>query len=553
MAVRREDRQRAHRVVQLAGDRPGGRVGGSRRSGWSSRSGTLVTVRRRPRPHGVARLPPVRRGAQQLATACRDRVWRRAAIGLVVDAARQDSLPTADETEVASTGCGTSRSTPAGDGPRDGWWTALADRRAQHAGAGQLQRHRARARSSATTSATPGTSTTVRVPAGWAGQRDRAARSTRPPTAHGVRRRRRGGPHEGGYTPFEADVTGTCRRRATTPRVTVVVDNELTWQSIPPGEVVRRRDGRRQRYYHDFFNYAGLHRVGAPLHHPDDPRRATSSSPPVSTARHRHRRRTRVDVGRRRPTSVPCCSTPTGSRSPRVRARAARSTVADVHPWRPGEGYLYDLGRRAARRRRASSTATCSRSASAPSRCAARSFLINGEPFYFKGFGKHEDAAVRGKGHDDALMVHDFELMDWIGANSFRTSHYPYAEEVLDYADRHGIVVIDETAAVGLNLPLSAGMIGADERRRTRRTRSTTRPARCTPRRSASSSPATATTRASCSGASPTSPRRRPRSRAPTSRRCSTSPASSTRPGRSASSTCSSRPPAAAGSATSAT
>ena len=76
-------------------------------------------------------------------------------------------------------------------------------------------------------------------------------------------------------------------------------------------------------------------------------------------------------------------------------------------------------------------------------------FLINGEPFYFTGFGKHEDTAVRGKGHDDAYLVHDFELMDWIGANSFRTSHYPYAEEVLEYADRHGIVVIDETAAVG--------------------------------------------------------------------------------------------------------
>lgn len=37
-------------------------------------------------------------------------------------------------------------------------------------------------------------------------------------------------------------------------------------------------------------------------------------------------------------------------------------------------------------------------------------------------------------------MVHDFQLMDWIGANSFRTSHYPYAEEVMDYADRMGIV-----------------------------------------------------------------------------------------------------------------
>jgi beta-glucuronidase len=87
-------------------------------------------------------------------------------------------------------------------------------------------------------------------------------------------------------------------------------------------------------------------------------------------------------------------------------------------------------------------------------------FLINGEPFYFTGFGKHEDTPVRGKGHDDAYLVHDFQLMEWMGANSFRTTHYPYAEEVLDFADRHGIVVIDETAAVGLNLAVQGGLTG---------------------------------------------------------------------------------------------
>jgi beta-glucuronidase len=57
-------------------------------------------------------------------------------------------------------------------------------------------------------------------------------------------------------------------------------------------------------------------------------------------------------------------------------------------------------------------------------------------------------------------MVHDFELLAWVGANSFRTSHYPYAEEVLDLADRLGLVVIDETAAVGLNLGVSGGIFG---------------------------------------------------------------------------------------------
>ena len=44
-------------------------------------------------------------------------------------------------------------------------------------------------------------------------------------------------------------------------RVTVAVNNELTWQSLPPGIVEVMPDGeRRQRQYHDFFNYAGLNR-----------------------------------------------------------------------------------------------------------------------------------------------------------------------------------------------------------------------------------------------------------------------------------------------------
>ena len=67
-------------------------------------------------------------------------------------------------------------------------------------------------------------------------------------------------------------------------------------------------------------------------------------------------------------------------------------------------------------------------------------FLLNGEPFYFRGFGMHEDLNVHGRGHDDASTVHDFSLLGWLGANSFRTSHYPYAEEVLDLADRLGLV-----------------------------------------------------------------------------------------------------------------
>lgn len=72
------------------------------------------------------------------------------------------------------------------------------------------------------------------------------------------------------------------------------------------------------------------------------------------------------------------------------------------------------------------------------------------------GLGHHyalRGAQVRGKGFDWALLVKDFNLLRWLGANAFRTSHYPYAEEVMQLCDRYGIVVIDECPGVGIVLP----------------------------------------------------------------------------------------------------
>ena len=65
------------------------------------------------------------------------------------------------------------------------------------------------------------------------------------------------------------------------------------------------------------------------------------------------------------------------------------------------------------------------------------SFLINERPVYFRGFGRHEDSALRGRGLDLVTVARDYELLKWVGANSYRTSHYPYSEEVLDAADRY--------------------------------------------------------------------------------------------------------------------
>jgi beta-glucuronidase len=68
------------------------------------------------------------------------------------------------------------------------------------------------------------------------------------------------GEHVGGYTPFDVDVTGVAAAGGEF-RLTVAVSNELTSTTIPPGKIEVSQDGtRKQTYFHDFYNYAGLAR-----------------------------------------------------------------------------------------------------------------------------------------------------------------------------------------------------------------------------------------------------------------------------------------------------
>lgn len=76
--------------------------------------------------------------------------------------------------------------------------------------------------------------------------------------------------------------------------------------------------------------------------------------------------------------------------------------------------------------------------------------LLNGNPIFLKGFGKHEDFPIFGRGTANPVIIKDFSLMKWAGANSFRTSHYPYDEEFMRMADREGFLIINEIPAVGL-------------------------------------------------------------------------------------------------------
>jgi beta-galactosidase/beta-glucuronidase len=127
-------------------------------------------------------------------------------------------------------------------------------------------------------------------------------------------------------------------------RVTIVVNTELHWDSIPPGFVQELEDGRLlQQYFHDFFNYAGLHRSvwlhATPRTYVSDVTVTTRElEGDVATVAHR------VAVAG------------DGGHSVRVVVRDAEGSevatadgdegmlrIEGVQLWRPGAGYLYTL------------------------------------------------------------------------------------------------------------------------------------------------------------------------------------------------------------------
>jgi beta-glucuronidase len=277
------------------------------------------------------------------------------------------------------------------------------------------------------------------------------------------------GTHEGGYTPFEFDISALVSG-VDSIRVTVRVDNRLTMHSIPPGIVDRSDDGRRrQSYFHDFFNYAGLSRsvwlVSTPSSYIADIAVRTD----LETGRGIVHYEIEI-AGAASDTSDPLSGhtstilrDATGASVGTSSGAVGSVTLEGVQPWSPDNPYLYTLDVR-------HDSGDGVDEYSIPVgirtiRVDGARLLLNGEPIYLRGFGMHEDAAWRGKGHDDVRMARDFALLRWVGANSFRTSHYPYAEEVLDLADRLGFLVIDESAAVGLNLALNSERVSVEDTR----------------------------------------------------------------------------------------
>ncbi len=269
--------------------------------------------------------------------------------------------------------------------------------------------------------------------------------------------------HKGGFLPFEVDITGLL---PADDRITIGVaaDNRVSHGTLPVGNedniaffgsdnpgipsVEAAKEWRKKQNMpnFDFFNFAGINRpvriYSTPVSYIEDITLVPSLDGDTGILNY-----TIATAGAYSAAPITlklldaadnCLAESTGA--------AGQIRIPQAHLWQPypGTPYLYK-----AEVHYGEDTYT-EEFGFRTVEVQGTQFLINGEPFYFKGFSKHEDSPFHGRGLDLCLDVKDINLLHWMHANSFRTSHYPYAEEIYRLCDREGIVIIDETPAVGI-------------------------------------------------------------------------------------------------------
>ncbi|KAJ0176544.1 hypothetical protein K1T71_007723 [Dendrolimus kikuchii] len=268
--------------------------------------------------------------------------------------------------------------------------------------------------------------------------------------------------HEIGHLPFEVEVTDVVNYNSSN-LLTVVVDNTLLSDTVPQGTIRDISVGYNkvrleQTYTFDFFNYAGIHRTvflySTPQLYIDDVI--------VNTDKQGLTGFVVYNITCKGPSKSPvlCLVQLFDKQDNQVVASndcAGLLEVGNAKFWWPylmheEPGYLYTFKASLIGPYGDILDTYSSKIGIRTVTWSNTTIYLNEKPLYLQGFGMHEDSDLRGKGWDQVLWVKNFNLIKWLGANAFRTSHYPYAEEIYQMADEQGIMIIDECPCVDTDI-----------------------------------------------------------------------------------------------------
>ncbi len=247
------------------------------------------------------------------------------------------------------------------------------------------------------------------------------------------------GGHKGGYTRFAVELTDALR--AGENLLTVLVNNET-------GETVSPLMG-------DFATFGGIYRdvelvLTGPVHfdmlyHGSEgvllrTQLQEDGSGTVSAEAH-------ICGG---PAQVRCTLTDAEGRT--VAQGEDLMTVAKPHLWNgQADPYLYTVTAELLAGGETVDSVAMTVGFRSASVDPDKGFFLNGEHLKLRGVAKHQDTAgvfcAAGQKH----WEQDISLIEEMGANAVRLSHYPHPQQVYDLCDRRGLVVWAEIPMLMMN------------------------------------------------------------------------------------------------------
>ena len=260
--------------------------------------------------------------------------------------------------------------------------------------------------------------------------------------------------HKGGFLPFEVELNDVLEDGDNL--LTIAVNNVIDYTTLPVGGKANMMSGLmggmgagasekpQNNPNFDFFNYCGITR---PVKIYTTPKTYINDITVTSD----------IDFGKETPSAVlnyavdiegvdkdsTACKVEVfdaeGNKVAEAAGTQGKLELENVKLWQPLNSYLYQI------KVTAGEDVYTLPYGVRSVRVDGVKFLINEKPFYFKGYGKHEDTFPNGRGINLPMNTKDISIMKWQHANSFRTSHYPYSganfggERIGTFDKEHGV------------------------------------------------------------------------------------------------------------------
>lgn len=268
---------------------------------------------------------------------------------------------------------------------------------------------------------------------------------------------RRVGEHEGGYTPFELDVTQLLSDKENT--LCLRVNNRWGTDTIPGAKTVVDYQSANMRQLFPWINYGGITRAVTLLVRPEVHVQNVKidTVPDLETGMAEVGVRVFVNNlssatwsaknlgitlrrdGRVVPAEFVCESVSVAAGSRGVVRACATVAKSDVALWSFDSPSLYEAV-----------IATEADEAVVPFgirkiEVRGTKLLLNGEPLSLGGCNRPLDSPGNGSMDPPEVLEKDLRMIKSAGMELSRMSHYPVSRELLDWADRHGLLIIGES------------------------------------------------------------------------------------------------------------